>query len=92
MNKQIERAMNSLQGMEKARPSDLVFEKLSARISSGPEVDTRDSVKSWLSVAAAVLILVSANVFFIADYFDSASQESESSYQELVSDFNLYQQ
>lgn len=92
MNKQIEKAMNSLQAMEKARPSDLVFEKLSARIASGPGVDTRDSVKSWLSVAAAVLILVSANVFFIADYFDSASRESESSYQELVSDFNLYQQ
>lgn len=78
--------LNSMEGHEKARPSEDVFQKITMAIQEKPL-----SKKQWLAVAASVALILSANIYFMLTYDSIVTEtEQEESYSSLVNDYTIY--
>jgi hypothetical protein len=84
--------LNSTRGMAKAQPPEHAFDQILEKINNQDYI--QDSSKGWLSIAAAVLLVVLVNAYFIVDYSSdsgSAEQRNTNAYSSLVSNYNLYE-
>lgn len=90
MKNWIDKTMNSLEGMEKAQPSPDLFARIQKNLPQEAEMEAPK--QSWLSIAAVILVVICSNAFFITNYYnqDAAPQEV-SSYDQIISDFNIYE-
>ena len=90
MKNWIDNSMNSLEGMEKAQPSPDLFARIQKNLPKESGMET--SKQSWLSIAAVILIIICSNAFFISNYYNQdAAPQAVSSYDQIISDFNIYE-
>jgi len=83
--------LNSTKGIERAQPPTIAFDQILQQIHSQDEV--KNSSKEWLTIAAAVSLVVLFNAYFIISYSSSSAsstQNNTEAYTFLVSNYNLY--
>ncbi|UXP31241.1 hypothetical protein N6H18_12870 [Reichenbachiella agarivorans] len=81
--------MNSLKGTERAQAAPNVFEKIQRKID---QRSNRTSSKGWMSVAAVLVLLISSNIILIKNYYSQpTSTQTDQTYDNLVSDYNIYE-
>ncbi|GAB5409304.1 MAG: hypothetical protein BalsKO_16690 [Balneolaceae bacterium] len=83
--------LNSLEGIERATPPIDTFDKIRFKIKEQKsETNSRIRVQ-MMAVAAAILIAVCCNIFFITNYMSSNTETtSQVEYSEIISSYNLY--
>lgn len=86
MEKWKDKIMNSLEGMERAKPSQDVFKRIQVGIQT-----KKGEGKQWIAIAATVSLMICANVYFLVEY-DSKNPITENGgeYQSVVSNYNIY--
>lgn len=82
-----DKIMDSLDGLEKASPANDVFANIEQRIHTQKTKYARE----WVAVAAAVLVVVCTNGYFVLTNDSNTTQTvSATGYPEIVTDFNIY--
>jgi len=85
--------MNSLDGIEEARPPKDGLLKVKEKIDQQKSKNLTKQPSQWMAVAAVILLLFCANIFVVSDYFkyqENAEQVS-TSYSGMISNFNIYE-
>lgn len=83
--------LNSTKGMDRAQPPTDAFDQILQKIQS--QDDVKGSSKGWLTIAAAVSLVVLFNAYFIVSYSsgsDAIAPNNTDAYSSLVSNYNLY--
>lgn len=84
--------LNSTKGMDRVHPPADAFDQILQKIHNQEEA--KNSSKGWLTIAAAVSLVVLFNAYFIISYSsssDSTVQRRSDAYSSLVSNYNLYE-
>lgn len=93
MEKWTDDILNSMDGAKQAIPPTDTFDKIRLKINT-QEPDLSSSYKIQLmAVAAAVLIAVCCNLFFVTSYLNSENDivsETEVEYSEVLTSYSLY--
>jgi len=92
MKEPTDRILNSLEGIERARPGDAVFEQIQARLEQ--RTGKTIPLHQIRLAAACLLVLVILNVICIGRSLQQnqqASTEKGGNAYELVSDYQLYE-
>ncbi|WP_339793113.1 hypothetical protein [uncultured Imperialibacter sp.] len=85
-----DKIMNSLEGLDKAQPPANAFSKIQQKIHALPPKKKQRS-DNWMAVAAAIVLMVCSNIFFISSYVSSTETNSQlQSYTDLISSYNIY--
>lgn len=79
--------LKSMDGADQAKPPSDSFSKIQSKLAQHQE-ETHS--KGWMAVAAAILLMISANVALINSYYSSNETSKTNSDSELVSDYNIY--
>lgn len=81
--------MNSLEGMEKAKPQPDAFFRIQQKISQ-PQLEETDTTMSWLAIAAAISLIIISNVYFINDYLQKPAEPTQEAYPTIISTYSFY--
>ncbi|WP_420318545.1 hypothetical protein [Ekhidna sp.] len=86
----INKAMESLEGIQRAKVPADGFEKIQQKLADQRK-QQQQPAGSWMKVAAVVALVVCSNVWAISNYLTSESTATEdTNYPQLMTDFNLY--
>jgi len=85
--------LDSLNGMERAKPDSELLFKIKNEIASQKQRTIKSPKISWLSIAAAILILVCSNMVAIQNYFENQEADQDQNHFSIsVSrDYNIYE-
>ena len=91
----VKKVLNSLEGVQKAKAPHDGFSKIQQRLAAqrqGTELGHQSSRRAWIKVAAVIALVVSSNIWVVSNYLSSQefSSEESSSYPQVVSNYNLY--
>jgi hypothetical protein len=87
--------LKSFEGMERAKPSNDLFDKISSELEN--DQSTTISHKNVLAIAICILLLIVLNIFAISQYRSTLNPTNSETADEvnvqyaLISDFNLYE-
>lgn len=85
----IDKSLNSMEDAERASAPDGLFSRIQDEIES-PVYGTKRN-RSWVGIAAAILIVLCSNALIVTNYLDtSESDYNQEEYPEMISDFTLY--
>ncbi|PZX61173.1 hypothetical protein LV84_00161 [Algoriphagus ratkowskyi] len=86
-----DKTLESVKGMQRALPPEDAFGKIQARLDK-PSVQLESVEKRpMMAAAAAIALLISCNLYVVADYFSTNAQaQTETQYEGIISDYNLY--
>ncbi|MEZ4888238.1 MAG: hypothetical protein R3E32_26145 [Chitinophagales bacterium] len=87
--------LNSLEGIKRAEPNAVLFEKITQRIERNGSPSQIVPMNRVKMAAAAAILLLALNVFSITNYFktNKSIQTENTIYQDvpsLISNYNLY--
>ncbi|GEM_PF-2235557 len=81
--------MNSTHGMTRAKAPANAFGRIQEKIADSKDLKVAN--KTWIGVAAAVLIMISANVVLLIDKSDdTAFLNHNNDYPDLMTSLNIY--
>lgn len=88
MEKWKDEIIDSLEGIQRAQPPTDAFLKIRKKIND----EKATSSKQWIAVAASVVLVLCANIFFISNYStQSTTENQEDAYPSIVTNFNIYE-
>lgn len=79
--------LNSLEGIERAKPNSNLFEKIQAKTRKSPQ----EKNYGWLAVAATISLVICFNVYLILNYNNQDTNPETHSYGNLISNYNIYE-
>lgn len=82
--------LNSLEGMERAKPAEGTFQKISSTINYEKSIESSSELQ-WIAIAATVSLLIATNLYLVLRDDKIPTESNPSSYPSLVSNFNIYQ-
>lgn len=84
--------LNSLVGMEKAKPDPKLFAQIRKEIKTKKQKTIKESKVMWMSVAAAVLLVVCSNLIVIQNHFEKQQSRDQAGFKISISrNYDIYQ-
>lgn len=87
----IEATLNSLEGIERVKAPAAAFEQIQQKLAEERK-SHQESRYQWMGIAAAIALIVCANVFVISSTLKGESlPEDGGGYAQITSAYNLYE-
>ncbi|MFZ1808423.1 MAG: hypothetical protein WAU36_14425 [Cyclobacteriaceae bacterium] len=94
--KRVTEILNSLEGIQKAKVPHSGFAKIQQKLADQRKQEpiiNEQSGYGWMKIAAVIALVIASNIWAVSNYLGSESMASVevSSYAQLMTDFNLYE-
>lgn len=91
----INRALDSLEGIQRAKAPGQTFAKIQQRLAdqrASKKMVESQPTNAWIRVAAAIALAIACNIWTVSNYWASNSSTATESggYAQLMTDFNFY--